>query len=192
MTRLRLIIYALVLLLIIGMGIYIHLLHTKIDNVNSYKSLYEVEHSQNLIFKAKDSTWHNRTEVAVVSKSELKYVQELQNLHKEFEGVKKNLKNLESYTQLSQVTTINKTIHIKDSVFTYTTKFDTIRGRISNDSVSLISKHYDKLKVVQYWERKWFLGKKTWDVEIKSDNPNTIITYQKSIMSKKKKNLLGL
>lgn len=202
MTRLRLIIYGIVLLVLIGMGLYIKSLHSKIADLDSYKSLYETANKENKIFKSKDSTWRNRTEVATVTKSELDHVKELQNLHKEFEGIKRSLKNLENYQEVSSSTTIYKTVKLKDTtiytknnvavegkVFEYKDKWESISGTIVSDSIQWNIAHKDSLKVVQYWDRSWFLGKKKYFTEIKSGNPNTIVDYQRSIKATRKKGL---
>ena len=202
MTRLRLIIYGIILLLFIGMGVYIKILHGKVADLDSYKSLYETANKENKVFRHKDSTWRNRTEVATVTKSELQHVKELQELHREFDGIKKSLRNLENFTQTSQITTIHKTVKLKDTTivsvdsvrihattFKYVDKWESISGVIVSDSIQWNISHKDSLKVVQYWDRKWFLGKKKYFTEIKSENPNTIVDYQRSIRAERKRGL---
>jgi len=204
-NRLQLIIYAIILFLFIGMGIYIRFLVGENDKLNSYKSLYQTANHENKIFRAKDSTWRNRTEVAVVTKSELTNVKELQDLHKEFEGIKRSLKNLENFNQISEVTTINKTVKLKDttiytidnqvikaSTFSYKNNWESISGVIVSDSIQWNITHKDSLTIVQYWDRSWFLGKKKYFTEVKSGNPNSIIDYQRSIKSERKRGIFGL
>ena len=178
------------MLLILSMGIYIKILQGKVTNSQSYKSLYEANYKENQIYKAKDSTWHNKTQDIQVTSSQLDQVKELQNLHAEFSGIKKSLANLENYTKTSEVTTIHKTVYItKDSTFSYESKYDTIKGTIKDGRVNLTDIHRDSLIVVQYWDRTWFLGKKKYITEIKSSNPNTIVDYQRSIKTERKRGL---
>lgn len=202
MTRLRLIIYGIVAIIFIIMATKLYFMGNKIDDLSSYKSLYETAYRENKVFQHKDSTWHNRTEVATVIKSELQHVKELQELHREFDGIKKSLQNLENFTQTSQITTIHKTVKLKDTTivsvdsirihattFKYVDKWESISGIIISDSIQWDIAHKDSLKIVQYWDRKWFLGKKKYLTEIRSENPNTIVDYQRSIRAERKRGL---
>jgi len=203
-NRLNLIIIGVMAIILAGLSIEVFTLRRQNANLKSYESLYNVSNQENKIFRFKDSTWHNVSQVAVVSKSELTNVKELQNLHNEFDGIKRSLKNLENYTKLSEVTTIHKTVRLKDTViylpdsskqtvktFTYKDKFETIKEIISSDTVIMDIQHRDSLEVVQYWDRKWFLGKKKYYTEIKSANPNTVVDYQRSIKTERKRGLFG-
>lgn len=192
MSKIRIILDIIIGIVIGILFLYCFYLYKKAENLTSYKSLYEVENKQNKIYRDKDSTWRNKSQDVIVSKSQLDQVKELQNLHKEFDGVKKSLSNLENYTKLSEVTTINKTIYIIDSSFIYSDKYDTIKGIIKNGKVNLTDIHRDSLIIVQYWDRAWFLGKKKYYTDIKSTNPNTKIDYQKNIKTERKKGLFHL
>lgn len=177
-------------------------LWNKNNDLNSYKSLYETSNTENKIWKSKDSSWHNVAVVTEVSKSELGNIKELQNIRNEFEGIKKSLNNIESYSKISEITTIHKNIKLRDtmvynvdnikidaSAFLYQDKFDTIKGIIKNNRIIFDIKHRDSLAILQLWDRKWFLGKKTKMLDIKSVNPNTIVDYQKKIEVKRQKGL---
>ena|ERR1700753_3024516 len=201
-SRFHLIVYSIFLIAFGILLFYIKILVNKTENLESFKSTYQTE-GQSKSWQAKDSSWHNKAQDAEVTKSELEYLKELQGLHSEFDGVKKSLKNLENYTGFSETTTIHKTIKLKDSTiynidssslthtykFDYKTKWDQISGSILGDSVDLKVTHNDSLEVVQYWDRKWLLGKKKYFTEIKSENPNTKINYQRSIKTQRKRGL---
>lgn len=205
MTRLRLLIYICITVLFIGLLSYVNFLRSKVDNLESYKSMYEVEHRENKIFRAKDSLWHNNSEVATITKQTAKYVKDLEDLHKRFDGVNKRLNNLEIYSTLSTETTIHKTVKVKDTIIyntdsvalygktgKYEDEWEKATGTLIGDSLILDIKHIDKLETVMYWDRTWFLGKKKWYNEIVSKNPNTIIKSQKIIKTERKRGLFKI
>jgi hypothetical protein len=188
------------------MGYYITVLNKKIASLDSYKSLYETANKENKQWKDKSGLWHNKTETAVVTKDNLENIKELQDIASEINGLKKNLKNLESYINVNSSTTIESTIKIKDTTiynikdssvtklkhFTYKDKWQRDSVAIIGDSARFFHESNDSLAIVGFWERKWFLGKKTYFTEIKSYNPNTKINYQRSIkVNKRKKGLFG-
>lgn len=203
-TRLHLFIYGAFLLVLIALLCYVMILHNKINNLSSFQSVYQTNNQPNKIWQDKDSSWHNKVNDAEVTSSDMKYLSELQDLHKEFDGLKKSLKNLENYSTFSEQTIIHETTPIKETTsynkdssnvthtytFTYKNKWENISGEITKDSITWSISHSDSLQIVQEWERKWLLGKKTYTTEIKSLNPNTQIHYQKSIKAKKKRRLL--
>ena len=196
----------LILLFIVFMSIIsIFILNRKLNNANSYKTLYESSNKEAITWKDESGKWRSKAEAVEVTNSELKNVKELEYLSEEFEGIKNSLKNLENYNKIGSITTIDKTIKLKDttiytidnqvikaSTFQYNDKWDNISGIIVSDSIQWKVFHKDSLEVVQYWDRTWFLGKKKYFTEIKSANPNTKIDYQKSIKSKRKKGLFKL
>ncbi len=177
--------------------VYLFIYHKKNKD---YKSLYETTYSENKVWRFKDSTWHNRSDVVEISKSDLRNIKELSNLPGQIEGLKNNLRNLEFYSKSSQFTTIHKTIKLKDSViydidsipiyvkdFEYQDKYDSITGLISKDNIKLDIYHKDVIENVLYFTRRWFLGRKKYSQEMISENPNTVIVYQKSIKAKRRR-----
>jgi hypothetical protein len=119
--------------------------------------------------------------------------QELQWL-KEFEGLKKNLKNLESGYKLQALATDSvkakletlqlfsidykgDTIIYKGMQFVYTDEFTTLTAKqLTSDSINVKYSVKVPLSGVVYWHRKWFLGKKTYKAEVTSSNPNVEIS----------------
>lgn len=202
LNRLNLIILIACLLIIAGLGCYTFVLHSKLESISDYKTLYESKSKENKVWKDQYGYWRNRAETVEITKENLQDIKELQHLSSEFEGLKKNLKNLETYINANTVTEIHKTVKLRDStiysvdsvpiripVFSYKDKWESVRGAIVDDSITLNISHMDSLSIVQYWDRRWLLAKKKYFIEIKSDNPNTRIVYQKSIMVKRKKGL---
>ena len=188
------------------MGIAIKFLWDKSEKLNSYKSLYETTNKQNQVFQAPDSTWRNRTEVAAVTGSELTSIKELKNLSNEFNGLKKSLRNLELYSQFSQQTILRLQTQLHDTSFfkkgtdikitgktvTYSNKWDSVSVLIVGDNIDWTIKHKDSIQIVEYWDRKWFLGKKKSIIEIQSKNPDSKVDYQKSIKRERKRGLFKI
>lgn len=200
--KLEIILSVLILIIFLIGGFTIWYLKNEIHNLQSYQSVYLTGQQPNKIWQAKDSSWHNNVQDAEVSSSEMKTLQELQNIHSEFTGVHKSLNNLENYQQVATVTTIHKVIHVHDTIiyradsskikgqtFSYHDKFEDIKEVITKDSSWIDIKHEDSLDIAQYWDRKWLLAKKHYDTEIRSANPNTRIKYQRNIKAKRKKGL---
>lgn len=181
---------AILIALIVGaviLWLYIQNLQDKAQSGENYKSAYNALSKEAVTWRDKDSLYHSKAE-SVVTSDPLILI-EIQAMKAEISGLKSNLKNLTSYNQVGTETTIHKTVVLKDSVFTYTSKFDTIRGKIKGDSLMLDEKIEVPLKIAGYWTRHWFLGKKTKYVEIISLNPDTKITYNKSVIIEKKKGI---
>ena len=195
-------IITLIIVIIFLLLLFKHL--TKLYNDrDDYKSMYESSLKENKVWKDETNHWRNRSENIEITKENLDQLKDLQNLSKEFEGVKKNLKNLENYIEVSSTTNIHKTVKIKDTTiyinniahkeqyFDYKDKYDTITCIIDSGKATFDIKSSTSLEEVQYWDRKWFLGKKKYFTEIKSLNPNTKIIRQKDIKVKRKKGLFN-
>ncbi len=119
---------------------------------------------------------------------------------KEFDGLKKNMSNLESAFRLQakagdsinvklqqlQLTYINEhgdTIMFQGVKFKYSDKYANIRAvQISPDSANLVYDIQVPVSGVLYSKKKWFLGKKRYEAELITDNPHakldSIITLQ--------------
>ncbi len=207
MIKIRLALIGIVFLLILLGFAFVKMLALKssLTKANDYKSLYETRDTENKVWKDQSGYWRNRAETVEITKDNLGVIRELSGLSAQFEGLKKNMKNLENYIQASSSTTINKTIYLTDTsyigsdsirikaqAFSYADKFDTIQGLVKKGTVDIKIKHRDKLDIVQYWDRKWFLGKKKTLIEIKSENPNTTVDYSKNIKVKRKRGLFHL
>lgn len=204
-TKLELIFSILIVLLFLIGGVSIWYYKNKADNLESFQSIYQAGQQPNKVWQSKDSSWHNQVQNAEVSSSELKYVKELQGIHAEFDGVHKSLNNLENYQKIASVTTIHKTIHEKDTLiyradssvikgktFSYSDKYTSIKEMIGEDSSWIDIQSKDSLEIAQYWDRSWFLGKKKYQTEIESTNPNTEVVYQQDIKVKRKKGLFKI
>lgn len=178
------------IILIVGaiiLWLYIKNLQAKAERGENFESAYTNLSKEAVTWRGKDSLYHSKAESVVTSDPQI--LTELQSLRSEITALKSSLKNLTSYNQVGTETTIHKTAVLKDSVFTYTSKYDTIQGRLKGDSLTLDEKIEVPLKIAGYWTRHWFLGKKTNYVEIISLNPDSKISYNKSIVIQKKRGL---
>ena len=169
------------------------------------------------VWQDKEGQWRSRTEAADVSAKTLDELiensKQLQDIQKQFSGLKKSLKNLQNLTNLntrsliSFETTLSDTtilIHQRENndsmsiparVFQWadSANFNNFTGLIIGDHVSGTLSVTDSLDMVTYWERSWFLGKKKYFTEIVSKNPSTKIIYNKSIVVKaKRRRFLGI
>jgi hypothetical protein len=194
--------------LIIFLLLVIFVLFAKLREVSqsntSLKNYNNIKEKEVKVWQDNYGYWRSKAEASEITKDNLKDLEELKNLSKDFEGVKKSLRNLENYIATSTSTTINKTINLKDTTiyrdsiaynlpsFRYDDKWTTINGLIENGKVDVMVSSRDSLDIVQYWDRKWFLGRKKYFTEVKSFNPNTKVDYQKNIKVKRKRGLFAL
>lgn len=185
----KLAVIILVLLIMAGCGIVISILQGKAQRGQGFEFAYIALSKEAVNWKGKDSLYHSKAESVVTSDPAV--LEELKAMRSEISGLKSNLKNLTSYSQVGTETTIHKTFVLKDSIFTYTSKFDTIKAQLNGDTLTLDEKIQVPLTITGYWTRHWVLGKKTKYVEIISLNPDTKITYNKSIIIEKKKGIFG-
>lgn len=119
--------------------------------------------------------------------------EEFSYLHKEFDGVKKNLRNVEHVTQITaqiidslKLPTNDTTMVINNEIvnvktFDYQDDYNRVSGIVMKDSTSVHLEIEVPLDGVVYWERKWFLGKKIYTTEMTSKNSKVHITKLESI-----------
>lgn len=188
MRRLPFIIIAGLLLLCLAMGIHLSILNGKLKLTGQYKGLYESVFTPPTTWQAKDSSWHSN--VSSVTITDPTVVMELKGLREQVSGLKESMRNFEGYHKIATETTIRKTIELRDSSFSYTTIYDTIRGTLHGDSVRLSAKITVPLEVVDYWSRSWFLGRKKHNTEIISQNPDARIVVNRSMVKERRRRKL--
>jgi len=132
--------------------------------------------------------------------SEMRMMNEFNNLHKEVIGLKKNLKNLEQLSRqqvIVQTNTVTKLVRDTvtiDSVitegftFSIENEFESTQGKVDvlNKKVQLDSYQKIDLKTSIIWRRKWLFGKKRFEAQTTSNNPNVKIGKNSLIKVKKK------
>lgn len=109
---------------------------------------------------------------------------------KEFDGLKRNYRNLENLLQASLRVTSQLSLDVKnDSSFNYQDEYRHLIGRITHDSTGYIVHVTDTsvvpIDIVIYWKRKWFLGKKTYKAEAVSKNKSAKIVGLETIQIRK-------
>lgn len=110
---------------------------------------------------------------------------------KEFDGLKRNYRNLETLLQASIEMGSQLSLQIQnDSTFDYQDEYRHLIGRITRDSSGYVAHVTDTtivpIDIVVYWKRKWFLGKKTYAAEAVSKNKSAKITGLETIQIRKK------
>lgn len=110
---------------------------------------------------------------------------------KEFDGLKRNYRNLESLMQASLRVSSQLSLQVQsDSSFSYQDEYRHLIGRITKDSTGYIAHVTDTstvpIDIVIYWKRKWFLGKKTYAAEAVSKNKSAKIIGLETIQIRKK------
>jgi hypothetical protein len=179
----------------------------QLEEINSYKASLESHKKEIQIWKDNEGLWRSKLEVSLItSRDALKtlaiYDERFNSLSSQFDGLKKNLSNLNSVNFSSSSSNYNITTKIKDSVIINnkdTSKFYVFNycdpegwyitsGKINYDNkiLSIKIESKDSISSVVYWKRKWLLGRKKFYQEVKSFNPNTKIKYSESIIFKKK------
>jgi hypothetical protein len=177
--------------------------------VDHYKSKYEEEKSSkeaviqltaekdliistyknkegNLVTRANALEVENKTIQTLVKEGQLKWLKEL-------EGLKKNMKNLETAyniqtrvvdsvrtklekIQLYYINNKGDTTYYQGMSFKYHDEFTKIDAiQVTLDSIKVNYSVAVPITGDVYWSRKWFLGKKTYKAEVVSSNPHVQI-----------------
>lgn len=152
------------------------------------------------VWKDEANRWRSEAEATALEARTLRELvragdPKLNTLVKEFDGLKRTLKNLESYQSVKGETRMSVVVPIirvdsTASRFEWSDKWSTISGTVLGDSAALEYEVRDSIDLVQYWDRTWFLGRKMYHSEIISHNPNTKV-YQAQVIQKKKVGFIG-
>ena len=190
-------------------------LEGELEKAQGYESLYNASVKENKIWKDEAGLWRNKAEVAEVSARTLKDLvkngdPEIQRIKDEFPALKKDLKNLLAYSEIQTKTisqlkgtvrdTVIRVVVGKDTTDKAVKKINTSNKwniydiTIDGDSADIKREGTEEFETVVYWERLtkkgkkifWPFGKKEWQSEIKSLNPETQVVKQKSLIVKKK------
>jgi hypothetical protein len=198
----RILMYAFAgLLLIAGLMLgRILILEGKVEKGKEYEGLYKSSAVEAKVWKDKHDQWHSKAQELAVSNSTLKQMSrqdpDLIRLLLEVKDIKKNLSNLQSFNSVGTHTETRFNVRMKDTTiatggkakfFDYETKWDKYKGMIIGDSAFLQRDGRDSLAIAAYWTRKWFLAKKKYFSEVISANPDTKITYNRSLIVKRKR-----
>lgn len=199
----RILLYCIGILLIAGLSLaeWISHLENKLEKAQEFEGLYKASLQETKVWKDDHDHWHSKAEDLAVSNSTLKEMIKAQDpdvirLISEVKDLKKNLSNLQSFNVVATHTETRFNVKLKDTtigtggkakLFDYRTKWDYYKGVLYNDSVFMLRQGRDSLDIAAYFTRKWFLGKKKYFSEVVSANPDTKITYNRSISVKRKR-----
>ncbi len=189
LNRLHLILYVILLFIILGLFVAFKIMSDKLSRAEGFKDLYESEQKVSKQWKDEANHWHSKSESVQISVDDMQNIKELSDLPVYVSGLKKSLKNLTNFNNITTETIIHKNIYLKDSSYVIATKYDTISETTKGDSAQITIKIGVPLEIIQYWDRSWFLAKKHYQNEVISDNTDTKITFNKSIIAKRKKGL---
>ena len=191
-------------------------LQKKVERGKGFESLYNASVKENKIWKDQSDQWRNKAETAQVSATVLKDLAKekdprITKILEEFASVKRNFKNLESFTELQAQSISEIKGAVKDSSYRIVKGKDTIEVHakkintsnawnnyditIMGDSADIRREGREEFDMAVYWERLtkkgkktiWPFGKKEWSSEVVSKNPETKITKQNSLLVGKRK-----
>jgi len=159
------------------------------------EQLFSKQQTETQYYKNRYGETVSRTQSLVLENKTIKQLVKDGNLQflQEFQGLKKNYKNLEYAFQSLSKSVDSIYIHLKDTSFTYIdSKGDTVKfiaknwkkedkwskfdyKELSPDSAIFKYEVDVPIDGVLYWKRKWFLGKKKYFSEMTSSNPHVKI-----------------
>jgi len=178
--------------------------HSRSKEIKDLKSIITSKDHEIKTWQDKSGEWHSRAYAAEIrSNQTLKYLSQhdarLSELSGKIDGLKSNLKNLQSYSEMAIESNQSAAIKGRDTIFvvnkdtvsgkfyTYSDRWNNIVALTRNDSMYCINKYKDSIINAVIWERKWLLGRKRYTQEVISENPNTEITYSRNLTVKKKR-----
>lgn len=215
MNRITAFIIGGLLLIILAQYIQNEIISNKLSRAEEEKGFYESLQKENKIYKDSSNHWRNKAVNPEVSDKTLRELNKsgdpiTKQILAEFSSIKKDFRNLQSYSNL-QTETISRLIGIvSDTSFRKITGSDTISisGKkikaknewneydilLTEDSALINRKGKEEFSTAVYWERLnkkgkktiWPLGKKNWSSEIVSKNPETKVIKQLSLTVSKK------
>lgn len=175
------------------------------QKAKDYKTLYFKEQKALTVWKDEHNKWRAKAEATEISNRTLKELarnndKNMMQIRDEFSGLKNNLRNLDTYVK----TVIKDTLYFKSTLtdtLWISANGDTVKGKkgiykdswsncvglIYNDTLNVNCTTTDSITTVVYWNRKWFLGRKTYFVEHKNANPNNKPVYNENLIIRKKR-----
>lgn len=216
MNRFTAILIGALCLVILYLYIDNNLLQAKVERGEDFESMYNASVKENKVWKDEAGQWRNKAVLAQASASTLKDLAKekdpmVTKILEEFASVKRNLKNLQSFTELQSQSiselkgavrdTSYKVIKGRDTVFVTARKI-TAKNEWNNYDITIVGDSADikregreEFDMAVYWERLtkkgnktiWPFGKKEWSSEVVSKNPETKISKQNSLLVGKKR-----
>lgn len=221
MNRLVAILISVLCVVIIYQYIDNQRLQGEVEKGKDFESLYGASVKKNKIWKDEANLWRNEAGVAKANESTLKELAKqgdprITKILAEFSSIKKNFKNLESYTELQAQSISEIKGAVKDSSYRIVKGKDTVEVfakkitaknewnnydiTIVGDSADIRREGREEFDMAVYWERLtkkgnktiWPFGKKEWSSEVVSKNPETKISKQNSLLVGKKVKIINM
>lgn len=196
----------------IMLGIYFMGRSSKGNEVTDLQNILRIEQQKTKVWQDEAGHWRNKSESAEIRTNDaLQYIAQhdtrFENLSKEFQGLKNNLKNLQyaGFTGFTSEydfapktkdtlvvfhhdTTLAKSFSYIDSLGWYTAK-----GLIlPNGEVPYLSLQTKDSLVTVLSKHKKLFKTATFTQEVKSFNPHTKVVYNQSVIVNKPKKFLGI
>ena len=198
------------IILLLGAFIIGH--RSNVNQVSSYENLLRVEKQKSKVWQDESGRWHSKAETAQLKSTEAlcylaKYDLRFANLSKDFDGVRKDLKNIQyagftgTQSDYTIRTSSKDTMIVLNQDTTHGMYFDYLDPEgwflangfvLKNGNIPFL--HFscrDSLTTVITKKRRLF-RKAILNQEIKSSNPYTKITYNQSVFIAKRKRFLGI
>lgn len=216
MNRLTAILIVALVLALAGMYGYVDHLENRLDKAEGYESLYNSQISKEKIWQDDLKQYHIKEGVAKANAEVLKDLAKqgdprITKILEEFKSIKKNFKNLESFSEMQTQSISEIKGAVKDSSYRIVKDKDTIEVfakkiiaknewnnydiTIVGDSADIRREGREEFDMAVYWERLtkkgtktiWPFGKKEWSSEVISKNPETKISKHNSLQVGKKR-----
>lgn len=157
-----------------------------------------IDESQIIWYKNKLNKETARADVAELSFSNAAKLLTTERLNfiKQFEGVKKNARNINTVLEVTAKSTTDVELVSRDSLewelFEFKDEFNNLKVVSKNDTISITHVVEVPLQGAIFWQRKKILGfirigKKTYEIHMTSPNPNVHLTNLSSIKVSKLK-----
>ena len=154
--------------------------------------------NDHLVVRTSQLEFENKTVKQLAEEGQLKWLNE-------FGGLKKSMKNLESAYRLQSsvidsigvkleqmqgyyINDKGDTVIFQGVKFNYQDKYTSLKARQINPDSAIVTYNIKvPLAGAVFWKRKWFLGRKYYQAEMVSENPNVSIDSVVSLTIKKHK-----
>lgn len=194
MTRFSLLIIVIACVSILINAVQCQRGYTMRSDIESYEALAKLERDSAKLWRDDAGRSRATAEVAVANLDAVKHVygKDITALADDIKGLKKNLRNLESYTVTNLVTRGEISTGLRDTTIINNVPSKTFgyhdewinMSAVITDSVKLKYQVRDSLQFVYYYENRGLFKKPALVIDAISHNPNATITGIKSIRIK--------
>jgi type II secretory pathway pseudopilin PulG len=197
-----------IVLLVVAAGSGLYFSKKYRERAKEMESAYRLENQKTEIYKDKSNKWRGKAEAAAVSNNTLRKLARTEGSHynqlrQEFRELKKSLKNLDHHTSTETKTIVEVQTLVHDTIYISrdgtrvegkkfawkdSSGFNKFKGTFFGDTLVGKLEVIDSLEIVTYWKRKVpVIGKKKYETQILSRNPNTKIVQIKYTVKKQKR-----